>query len=224
MRPNRSEKRAIIVGGAVTAILVIAFVIVPLMREWTRLGSILTPQRQHIEKVRDATREQSHLLGRRNELIGKLGSILGKEEAAKPGGKIPKGQPDTTLRKDAGAESIGSDKAEAGKPKTIDAPDAPSGISLAAYVERVAKKAGVVIARITASKPAMRKKRSRHFNPVGQRISCEAKIESLIKLLYALEKGERLVCVEHIELRCDSKKGQKIQVALHITGYESVVR
>ena len=116
------------------------------------------------------------------------------------------------------AKRPAKDEPKLEKAKTKDT--APTGISVATHLERLAKKSGVKLNKVTPRKPSRRCKGDKHIGPVGLTIGFEANIQSLIKLLHALEKGERLVRVEQAEFRRDLKKPQNIQVTLHVVGYE----
>ena len=261
MNLTSKEKKTIVAGGVAAGLtLLIAYVIVPLMQEWGRLGDVLGPKLEYVQKLRERLRAQSALLARRDELSKKLGSVLGPEaytppkESEKPrsgkaGSKGPKGSEDSkqAANKDGPAkpESTHTAKApeakgEPGKPKpdqkkpnakrpAKDEPKpekakkkdtAPTGISVATHLERLAKKSGVKLNKVTPRKPSRRCKGDKHIGPVGLTIGFEANIQSLIKLLHALEKGERLVRVEQAEFRRDLKKPQNIQVTLYVVGYE----
>jgi hypothetical protein len=49
-------------------------------------------------------------------------------------------------------------------------------------------------------------------------------MQNLIKLLYEIEKGERLVRVEEIRLRRDLKKGDNVATTIDVVGYEAAAR
>jgi len=112
------------------------------------------------------------------------------------------------------------------KPEEKEAPkptDWPSGISLATHLERIAKKSGVKVSKVTPTKPSAYWKGNGYFKAVGLQVGFETNIQSLIKFLHALEKGERLVRVEQARIGRELK-GQKITVSLEVVGYESVER
>ena len=263
MTLTSKEKKTLVVGAVIAGLtILIAYVLVPLGRTWAQLGSVLGPKIQYVERLRERAQEQNALLAQREELVGKIGSVLGPE-AAPPEEKSEKpearpARPAGTERKPATEEEISkkpetpsdakaagpkeiSDKSEAGpeKPDTSEMPEEkpkaeeakaakpaapPSGISLATHLERIAKKSGVKIKKVTQRKPSACWKGNRYFKAVGLQIGFEANIQSLIKLLHALEKGARLVRVEQAEFRRDLKKGQNIRVTLYVVGYESVAR
>ena len=109
------------------------------------------------------------------------------------------------------------DSAEAGAQKK----DGPSpGISLATHIERTAKASGFKIQQIAPANPATCWKGNADFRGVGHRIAFETNTAALIKFLYALEKGDRLVRVEQAEFRRDPQKGPNIKVVLRLAGYE----
>jgi hypothetical protein len=99
-----------------------------------------------------------------------------------------------------------------------------SGVSLAAHVERTAKKAGVKIERISPKRQSRARRGTRHFDSVALQVRIESDMQNLIKLLYGLEKGERFVRVEQMQLRRDLKKGDAMKVSLDVVGYEAAAR
>ena len=201
MNATNREKRTILAGGVVAGlILLIAYVVLPLAREWQRLGDSLRPRLRYVEMLQQRARRQNALLARRNALVARVGWVLGQNAPSS------------------------RNKAKRPKTKAKGAADPESGISLAAHVERIAKQSSVSIKQITRGKPASRRKADKHFAPVGLQVRLEAHIQSVIKFLHALEKGERLVRAERVECRRDLKRGRTLKVTLHVVGYESVTK
>jgi len=93
-------------------------------------------------------------------------------------------------------------------------------VRLATYLERTAAGAGVKIKRIAARRQAGGRKDSEHFRPVTLQVSVDAGIEELLRLLYALEKGDRFVRVEQLQLRRGSDEGGASDATLEIMAYE----
>ena len=116
----------------------------------------------------------------------------------------------------AGPAAPAERTAAAGTPSSV--------VSLAAHVERAAKKAGVKIERISPKRQSRARRGTRHFNSVALQVRLESDIQNLIKFLHALEKGERFLRVEQMQLRRDLKKGDVMKVTLDVFGYEAVAR
>jgi len=242
------ERNTLAVGGVIVALtLLIAYAIVPLLQAWSQLGDELETKLRAVEKLETRAEEQKKLLAQRDRLVAKLGSVLGPE--ATPPRQEPKKATDSaTVKKPveeppataakAPAPEAGPPKPEANLKKPAEPvaaeksaekkPDKPEdkqrGIAVATHIERLAKKAGVEIKKVVPKKPSAARPADKFFRPAAWQISCEPKVQSLIKLLHALEKGERLLRIEQANFRCDLKKGQTVQVTLHVVGYEAVTR
>ena len=139
-------------------------------------------------------------------------SVAGEQET--PG----ESEAETALTEEAAATAAAAQRgaAEVGRPS--------SGVSLAAHLERTAKKSGVKIKRISPKKQSRGRRGTRHFSSVALQIRIESDMQNLIKLLHALEKGERFVRIEQMQLRRDLKKGNNMEISLDIVGYEAVAR
>lgn len=79
------DARALRVGGLAAAVLLLAaFVALPLGREWLRLGRILEPKTQYVERLRERLERESALRARRDALTKQLGLPLGPEAYPPP--------------------------------------------------------------------------------------------------------------------------------------------
>ena len=192
-----------------------------------RLGSVLGPEAAPPEEKSEKPK------ARAARPAGTERKPATEEESSKrletPSEVKPTGSKESPDKSEAGPEKPDKPKMPQDKPKTEEAkpakPAAPkSGISLAAHLERIAKKSGIKINKVTPRKPSACWKGNRYFKAVGLQVGFQTKIQSLIKLLHALEKGERLVRVEQVGFSRDLKKGQNIRVSLQVVGYESVAR
>lgn len=263
MNLTDKEKRVAIAGCAAVALAcILTFVIVPLAREWVRLGKVLGPKQHYVKTLQDRLRRQDALLARRQVLRRELGSVLGPEadappkepnknegasvvpkegneppgENGKPDAEAPKGGnshverskanrfTNTALDKNADAGETVSGNPKEKEPVADEPIVAPVGISLATHLERTAKQSKVPITRMVAHKPAVALKDSKYLVPVGVRLTFEANIEVLVNFLHALEKGQRLMRIEQMDLRRDEKRGPNIGVTLHVMGYEGAAR
>lgn len=103
-------------------------------------------------------------------------------------------------------------------------PKPPAAVALATYIERQANAAGIRVNSITPTTPSRSCKEGKSFTPVGLQVNMETMSPALIKLLRALEKGDRFIRIEHADIRHDIKKGQNVTATLYIVGYESSAR
>ncbi len=228
------EKRAAVIGGIIVGlVLLIAYVVAPLARAWSWRGNDLKPRFRQITELRERARRQGSLVRTRNVLVSRLGALTCPEDVAvqkRPDAVMPgsgesaadaeDGNPDGSGKEPSPAEEA-TGLAAAAAEQNRGAGDASSGVCLAAHFERIAKTSGVNIKRISPRKRASARKSNKHFGAVAMQVNVESNIENLIKLLYAIEKGERLVRVENIQLRRDLKKGDSVATTLDVVGYEA---
>ncbi len=194
MTLQRREKVVLIVGGAVAGLLVLVlFVLTPLVERWCDLGSQLGPKLVLVKELRNLASQRETLLARRNRYIRSLGYLV---------------EP----------EAPGTGKSNNSKPNPPK-PRAASALSLAAYLDQTTKKAGVKIKNIKPKKLTASQKDRKYFRASTVQVTFDTKLQSLLKLLHALEKGERLIRIEDINLRRDLKKGDTVSVTLDIVGY-----
>lgn len=144
------------------------------------------------------------------------------EGADKPG-------PPEAVKADSGKPEPpkdGQPKEEAPKPEGSkdQAPKAaaPGSNTLAGYVEQNAKKAGATVKRITPKKDTAAFRNPKRFHPVTLQVSIECSIQNLVEMLKALEKGERFVKVDQLQLKRDQAGGDKIEVTMDLHSYEAV--
>ena len=193
------EKRTVLIGGIVAALLiVVSVVLAPLARRWAELGSELAPKLVRVEALRQRAHRCQLLVARRNRLARQLGSVLG-----------------------SGLAEQGHPSGSAGGAKAGGEPDAPGGgaFSFAAHLERVAKSAKVKVKRISVGKRPAGEKGLKHFAPVTLQVNADGNIQALIKLLHGLEKGERLARVDRFSLKQDLKKPGALALTLDVVGY-----
>jgi hypothetical protein len=265
-----------VIGGILSAaILLVAFGIMPLVREWRRLGDILTPRMENLGRLEVLAQRQKLLRARRDALAAGIGLVAGPEALAKPepaaagekSGAPGSSKPDTgpkeklpptaaapdsapvavgpaapdsapvaasgpaNARVDTGpaaggdppASKAGSPAAKAGPPSRKGGPPGPQAesgpISLATYVDRLTKKSGIGLVRLTPRK-VRAGSAQRFFAPAAVRISFQADLQSLLKFLQAIDGSERLIRVEEVEFSRDEKSGPMLQVTMEISGYE----
>jgi hypothetical protein len=101
-----------------------------------------------------------------------------------------------------------------------DKKNAKNGNRLAAYLEETAAKSGVTIKKVANRKAAGGPGAKKYFRPASLQMTMEGKIDGVIKMIHALEKGDRFVRIDQIEFRRDVKADQ-VAVNLDISGYES---
>ena len=129
------------------------------------------------------------------------------------------------------------DPAEAkadGPPEPGEAPEKPSGpdkkeaeqgqdTCLATLLEQTAKKSGVKLNRLSPKKASGSSKARKYYKPVVLQVAFECDIAALLKMLHALEKGERFVRVNHIQINRDLKT-EKLTGTLDAFAYEPATR
>ena len=242
---TREEKRTTFIAvGAGAAILLIYYAVPPMLKQSAELGTKL----RYLEKLQERARAQNELLARRDDLVKKLGAVTGREgmaagnvpsPAAPPSPPGPARAASTSQTTPgpslSGKPAVASASAPAERPKsevsgpkslTPPAPKAPPppSVAVAAYVERQAKAADIRLNSITPTTPARSYKEGKSLTPVGLQVSMETSTAALVKLLHALEKGNRLIRIEQVDIRRDIKKGPNVTVTLYIVGYEASAR
>ncbi|MBI5093043.1 MAG: hypothetical protein HZB26_11470 [Candidatus Hydrogenedentes bacterium] len=120
----------------------------------------------------------------------------------------------------SGGSKPGQDETTAATSAADKAPAVQGSERLAAYFERSASQAGVKIKRVSSKKGGGGTRASKFFTPVTLQLSVEGKAENLVKLLYAVEKGDRFARVQQMDLHRDTAKGNTIEASLDILGYE----
>jgi hypothetical protein len=129
--------------------------------------------------------------------------------------------------KAASAETPESPKAAEAKghgdKKDEKKPDAPTGATLAAYVEQSAKKAEATVKSITPLKTTAGMRSTKYYRPVMLQVKVQCKAKGLLALLQALENGERFVKVEQLQIHREPSKDD-IDVTLDVRAYESAGR
>jgi len=242
MNLTSRERKAAVIGGIIAGfVFLVAYVIAPLARTWSLKASQLEPKLRQIAELTERARQQDSLVRQRNARVGRLGSLLGPEALAAQGraNTPPPGSGESRARPEEGNSEGGEEEspptektgdtapaaaeaaAEKNNPETR---EVSSGVSLAAHLERIAKKSGVKIKRISPKGRSGARKSNKHFNTVALQVSLESNMQNLIKLLYEIEKGERLVRVEEIRLRRDLKKGDNVATTIDVVGYEAAAR
>ena len=221
---NREKRTISIAAGGGAAVLLIYFVGLPLWNRWTALGAALEPKVLLLEKLQERAKAQNALLVRRDALAQALGAVEGRAapsgpaQSAPPSASPPAGENPTKPSKPATSGPAGPGAA----PASPGAP--PHAVTLAAYIERQASAAGIRFNSVTPFTPAHSYKGGKSLAPAGVVVTLETATPAFLRLLYALEKGDRLVRVETMEIHRDIKKGSSITATLHLVGYEAVVR
>ncbi|MCK4284373.1 MAG: hypothetical protein KAX44_08660, partial [Candidatus Brocadiae bacterium] len=92
MELSKREKHMLIAGASAVALIVLmAWVILPLGRAWSRLGDELRPRLRAVAILRDRAERQEALLARRARLVRQVGSLLHAPEPADAGRPQRKG-------------------------------------------------------------------------------------------------------------------------------------
>ncbi len=203
MHMSRREKITLIAGAVVAGLTVlIAWGVVPLARHWSELGQRLEPRLETLSALRERTQQRGSLLVRRDRLAGQIGLLAGP-----PPTEPAEQKPD----------------AEEGKDTEEKPPENPAELpELEARLEKVFQGAGANIKSLTVKRISRLGLKPEHFRPVGFQVETETKIDSLIKLLHALEKGPRFMRVDRLRLHHEENKPTQVRVSLDIVAYERV--
>lgn len=97
------------------------------------------------------------------------------------------------------------------------------GATLAGFVEQSAQKAGVTIKSITPAVSTLGRRGGKSFRPVSLQVKCDCNVQGLVGLLQALEKGERFVKIEQVQINRDASK-DTMSVTMDVRAYESTAR
>lgn len=195
----KNRERKILIGGAAACALILAvgFFGIPLARQWFTQRGILRSRLREVERLKSRAGAQARLTARRNELVKRVGLLLGPEA------DVPAPQP----------ENANKPQPEAGKPA--------GSVSLATHVNRIAGEAGVQLERVTPTKPQNAMPSSPSFTPAAVQISATATGQSMVKFLYEIEKGQRVGRVEDAEIHRDLQKDAgNLHITFRIVGYE----
>jgi len=209
------------VGGA--AVLLVYFVGLPLWNRWTALGAALESKVLLLERLEERANAQNALLVRRDALARELGAVESRPAPANPAQGAPPSAPPPAGEKLTKSKPAPS--APAGPGAAAASPSAPPrAVWVAAYVERQANTVGIRFNSVTPFTPTLGYKDGRSLTPAGVAVTLETVTPVFLRLLYALEKGERLIRVEKMEIHRDLKKGPNITATLYLVGYEAVAR
>ena len=206
MKLSRRE-RHMLIGGAILAALVVfmTWIIVPLSRKWIELGDQLAPRLMRLDAVQSRAEEHGKLLARRARLSRQVGSLLGLQLA-----EDPEKKPTGTPAESSGDPSMAPDTAQAAK----------AGVrSLEVDLEEIAKKSGAKIKLFTAMRAQRHAERLRYFKTIGLHVEAEGNAESLMKMLYSLEKGARFIRIDSLKIHQDLKKPGALSVTMDIGAY-----
>ena len=221
---SKEKRTTWIAAGGGAAVLLIYFVGLPLWNRWTALGAMLEPKVLLLQKLEERANAQNALLVRRDALARELGAVEGQAAPSGPAQGAPPSAPppaDEKLGKSSKPATLGP----AGPGAAAPSPSAPPhAVSVAAYVERQAKTVGIRLNSVAPFTPTLGYRGGKSLTPAGVVVTVETAMPALLRLLYALEKGDRLVRVEKMEIHRDLKKGPNIMATLQLVGYEAVVR
>jgi hypothetical protein len=226
------------VGGA--AVLLIYFVVLPLWNRWTELGAALEPKLSLLDKLEERARAQNALLARREALERELGQVTGGAGASNPAPGAPSSgapaaapsssAPTSVVPSPASGKTHRTPSASANSTAPRGAPPAAAAMpgpaatpaaTIAAYVERQARILNIRFNSVTPCTPMLGYRNGKFLMPAGIVVTLETATPAFLRLLYALEKGDRLMRVERMEIHRDLKKGQIITATLQIVGYEA---
>jgi hypothetical protein len=245
---TNEEKRTVwIAAGGGAAVLLIYFAGLPLWKRWTALGAALEPKALLMARLEERAKAQNALIARRDSLASELGAVEGRPAPAGPAqGMPPMPRPPAAEKpgpsKSAMPGASGSAAAATGPvPHSPAAARALSGlagpgaappvpgtsphaVTVAAYVERLAASVGVRFNNVTPFTSTLGYRGGKSLTPAGVMVTLETATPALLQLLYKLEKGDRLMRVEKMDIHRDIKKGPMVTATLYIVGYEAAAR
>ncbi len=92
--------------------------------------------------------------------------------------------------------------------------------ALEALLEKAVKKSGGRVKLISAKKSPRQTLRLKHFKMTVLQVQTDLSVDSLVKLLHALEKGPRFARVDSLKVRHDLKKPGALSVTFEVIAYE----
>ena len=207
MKLSRRE-RYMLTGGMVVAglVILVTWIVVPLGRKWAELGEQLAPKLTRLEALQSRAERHGTLLARRARLTRQIGSLLAPAKPKDSEKKTPEKQPEPST------DPVNPpNAAQTAKPRLR---------SIEADLEKAAKESGVGIKVMSAMRVPLQTERLKHFKVAALRVEADSNIESLMKLLHKLEKGERFVRVDMLKIRQDLNKPGALSITLEILAYE----
>ena len=241
MKLSRREKR-MLVGGAIIVALVILvnWIIAPLSRKWAELGKQVAPRLALLETVRSRAERYASLLARRDHLSRQIGSLLEPAQPEEPQKKdanppappaAPSEQPAPPAappeQKDADTPPAPppappEQPAPVAPPAEQPAPAQPAKKdvrSLEAELAKIVGKSGAKIKVVSAKQPPRATERLKFFRMTALRIEAEGNADSLVKMLHALEKGDRFIRIDALKIHQDLKKPGALNLTMEILAY-----
>lgn len=243
MNVSARDKQVLIIGAVAAAgIVILGYVVIPAIRGWNDSRASLSSQQSHVAELRERIDSQGALVKQRNALVARLGSLFeappeapkrteekpAKPEESKETWFAEKGpQPDKEEKeppKPETQEQAKEDAEPAEKKEEMQREEGPpAGATLAGYVEQQAKKAEVTVKSITPGKTSSGLRGVKQYRPVMLQVKVACKAKGLVALLAALEKGERFVKVEQVQVHRDIAKDE-LNVTLDVRSYEAEAR
>ncbi|MFO8008148.1 MAG: type II secretion system protein GspM [Candidatus Brocadiia bacterium] len=222
MELSKREKWMLKVGGAVAVLtILIAWGVVPLARRWATLGQRLAPQREALAALREKADRREAMLGTRARLVRRLGTLTARE---------PEGEGNEGDRKPDQEGGHSGDAPEKPQPggdvarNEIGPP--PDRVQkggrgeFQAQIERVFQESGAPLKVLSATRASAMGVRLEHFRVVAYQVETETNVESLIKILHAMEKGPRFVRVDRLKVRHPLEQPRAVSVTMEIVAYE----
>jgi hypothetical protein len=220
----------LIVGGALVGLTVlIAWMVIPLGRKWREMGRQLSPRLETLASLQERAEQRGSLLVRRDRLAKEIGVLVTpppgavEETDAEADNQEGGEKPEEADRDDAEAREQAQEKEQEPEEKEAPEPEkGPQAPELEAKLEQTFASAGAEMKLLTVKRVSRFGLRPEHFRMVGFQVETETKIESLVKLLHALEKGPRFMRVDRLRLRHEEGKPGRVSVSMEIVAYEQV--
>ncbi len=248
---DRDRKTLMFGGIAVIVILLGAKVFSPMLSSWSDARDTLARHEAYMDTLGIRAESQENLNRRKAVLAMRIGALdvlqekKSEEEGAsgetsppvppKPAEKDGTASNDSTPVKSPEEEGASATTPPPASPKPAEKDTAVSkdsapekspvpsieASSLATYVEKNAKTAGIKIKRITPQKNSTGRKKTKFFTPVTLQFSFECKIKNLITLLNDFENGEQFIRIDQMQISRDAKKGDMLTISMELSSYEA---
>ncbi len=160
MKLSHREKRVLYIGAAAAGLtILITWVLLPLGREWSRLGRELEPKLGQLELLQARAQRQEALLARRARLIRQVGSLLAPAPGAAKGQQEKGDEPPGKAKEPSAEEKESENPSDPGAVKTDKAP----GPGVEAELEKIFKKCQAKIKLVVAKKAPRRTAQLKRF-------------------------------------------------------------
>jgi Tfp pilus assembly protein PilO len=234
MKLSQREKRMLVGGAIIVALVVLVnWIIAPLSRKWAELGRQLAPRLALLETVRSRAERHAVLQARQYELSRQIGSLLDSAQSETPQNKdantppappatppalpaTPAAPPATPTGPFATPPAPPATPSE--QPATAQTPKKELR-SFEAELAKTIGQSGAKINLISAKQPPRTPEPLKYFKMTALRVEAEGNADSLVKMLLALEKGNRFIRIDTLKIHQDVKKPGALNLTMEIVAY-----